>query len=350
VKIPRTGVPKVNPIILDVPFTEDDDSYDAPGANPIYYGVAAVSAMASAASIQVKVTPREYSTLGSTVVDMVHGKALDVLPTPADGLFATDTTSSIRLLPQYDFSVNSLYEWESETDEEWPSFRNMVMIGLEIILFRDVVIDEVTGIVTISHLIRGHRGTEQEVGYHVANETFVVLNTEGHRLGSLPGLPLATTVQAKALTGNVLQSLTPEMAFYYRGNALRPYAVNDIRRADAAGDSTITWQRRTRIEGTLKAGTGTVPLNEDTEEYRVYILDSDPDLVTFDPYVEAGYLRAINCTSASAVYTAAMKTADGLTSTETFWVMIYQMSASVGFGFPRKAQLNDPATSAYVVT
>lgn len=343
-KLPKTMEPASDPITLDIPYVEDADlSFD--GTMPLYWGAAAKNNGLSIASLQAKTANTEYKTVGMNTVDCVWGYALGATPAPVWGPLVTDTQTRIRLKPAYDYVKASKIEWNSVDPNIWPTYNNMVAIGGEIILFRDV--EEISdGTVIISHLIRGHRGTENWCNTHVEGEKFVVLTTDGVQVAELENTMLNAEVQVRIGGASIFGALTKQPKFTFHANALRPYAVGDIRRVDDVSyHSTITWQRRTRANGAWKNLVGTVPVNEESLHYRVYIATAAIDVVTFDPGDATSYTRLIETTTETAVYTAAMKALDGVANIQTVWVIIYQLSADVGLGFPavKKIETDRPA-------
>jgi hypothetical protein len=95
---------------------------------------------------------------------------------------------------------------------------------------------------------------------------------------------------------------------------------------NGAGDLAITWIRRTRFGGVWADGAD-VPLNEEGERYEVDILDGS-DVV-----------RTIAVTAPAATYTAAQQTADFGSPQPSVAVKVYQISATVGRGWPASATL-----------
>jgi hypothetical protein len=96
------------------------------------------------------------------------------------------------------------------------------------------------------------------------------------------------------------------------------------------GDLTLTWQRRTRIGGEWRNGTGTVPLGETSEAYEVDILDGPGGAV----------LRTLgDLASPDAIYNAAEQTADFGAPQATIHLRVFQLSATIGRGFPASASL-----------
>lgn len=103
----------------------------------------------------------------------------------------------------------------------------------------------------------------------------------------------------------------------FDGNGLRPYAPVHLAVDPSTGGDAIHWIRRTRIDGDDWAGLE-VPLGEESEVYLLRVLN-------------AGTLVREEITSApSWIYTAEMKTADGLSG--PYELAVAQVSATYGAG------------------
>jgi hypothetical protein len=108
----------------------------------------------------------------------------------------------------------------------------------------------------------------------------------------------------------------------FDGIGLRPYSVAHLAAEGSAGsDVTLTWLRRTRIDGDSWASVE-VPLGEASERYAVRVLSGSTEL------------RALEVTSPGWTYSAAMQAADGAAS--GFAVSVAQLSEAFG---PGPAQL-----------
>ena len=103
----------------------------------------------------------------------------------------------------------------------------------------------------------------------------------------------------------------------FDGIGLRPYPVSHLRQTMAAGDISLTWKRRTRIDGDSWQS-AEVPLGEDVETYLVRVLQ--------DSAIVAEY--AVN--QPQFLYTTAMQTADALTG--AFQISVAQLSTAFGPG------------------
>jgi hypothetical protein len=101
------------------------------------------------------------------------------------------------------------------------------------------------------------------------------------------------------------------------------------------GSITVTWARRTRIGGNLQDFTGTVPLNETTESYEVYLLEHPFDGDLSGPYPPTDLpARGSDEHHRSAVTYLPASTAEFDVNLDTLTVVVYQVSATVGRGFP----------------
>ena len=115
----------------------------------------------------------------------------------------------------------------------------------------------------------------------------------------------------------------------FTGRGLKPFSpVRVESETDGAGDITISWIRRTRLNGDSWEYTTEVPLNEAFEKYELDVLDGSDNVV-----------RTLTVTGSTQVtYTAAQQSADGITT--PFDVIVYQMSDQVGRGIGRRATIN----------
>jgi len=93
---------------------------------------------------------------------------------------------------------------------------------------------------------------------------------------------------------------------------------------NGGGDLTITWVRRTRFGGVWADGVD-VPLNEESERYEVDVMNG------------ANVVRTIALSTPTTSYSAAQQVADFGSAQSTISVRIYQLSASVGRGWPGSA-------------
>lgn len=104
---------------------------------------------------------------------------------------------------------------------------------------------------------------------------------------------------------------------------LRPLAPAHLRaETDLAGDTAISWIRRTRISGDSWEQPN-VPLGEETEAYEIDVLDG-----------LGAPVRTISASTTSTVYTAAERATDAIAA--PFDIAVYQLSASYGRGTEKR--------------
>ena len=201
---------------------------------------------------------------------------------------------------------------------------NNIMIGAELVRFRTATFVS-AGIYTLSGLLRGQRGTEWAMAGHTSADVVVLIQTAGIRYVAIDLPSLSAERFYKGVTsGKSLASVSSE-SFTCEGVSLKPLAPVNVRRTvGTANQITVTWDRRTRLACTFTGAPGiAVPLGELTEAYEV------------DVVLIAGSVlkRTLTASSASAIYTAAMQTADGIGASTPIRFDVYQMSAVVGRGY-----------------
>ena len=201
---------------------------------------------------------------------------------------------------------------------------NNMMIGAELVRFRTATFVS-AGVYTLSGLLRGQKGTEWAMAGHTSADVVVLIQTAGIRYVAIDLPSLSAERFYKGVTlGKSLASVSGE-AFTCEGVSLKPLAPVNLRRTvGTANQITVTWDRRTRLACTFTGAAGiSVPLGELTEAYEV------------DVVLIAGSVlkRTITASSASAIYTAAMQTADGIGASTPIRFDVYQMSAVVGRGY-----------------
>lgn len=201
---------------------------------------------------------------------------------------------------------------------------NNIMIGAELVRFRTATFVS-DGIYTLSGLLRGQKGTEWAMAGHTSSDVVVLIQTAGMRYVAIDLPSLSAERFYKGVTsGKSLASVSSE-SFTCEGVSLKPLAPVNVRRTvGTANQITVTWDRRTRLACTFVGAAGiSVPLGELTESYEV-------DVVLISGSV---LKRTITASSASAIYTAAMQTADGIGASTPIRFDVYQMSAVVGRGY-----------------
>lgn len=209
-------------------------------------------------------------------------------------------------------------ELSSKTELAVLNGANTCVVGNEVIQFKTATLVS-TGVYTLTGLLRGRLGTEHEIDNHAVGERFVFMDSAVLK----EPIPLALIgIQAfyKPVTVGATVADTTEQAFTYQGVKFKPFSPVHIEGSrDGSSNLTITWTRRTRINGQWRDGVD-VPLSEESESYEIDIMDGST------------VVRTLTATSPTVTYTAADQVTDFGSAQSSVNVNIYQMSAIVGRG------------------
>mgnify|MGYP000266952292 CR=1 FL=1 len=130
--------------------------------------------------------------------------------------------------------------------------------------------------------------------------------------------------QYRAITYGLALDSQPSTAFTAAGMALKPLSPVNFKRSALNGNSTLTWDRRSRLSGEFPDSTD-IPLGEAAELYYV------------DIYSDSGFtlvVRTLQTDEPTATYTLAQQSVDFGSYQATLYLRIYQVSALVGRGVP----------------
>lgn len=223
-------------------------------------------------------------------------------------------------------------QFESRTDTELlEDGANTLAVGAhgrwELVQFGDAMqVGPTTWV--LSHLLRGRRGTEHNIGTGQVGDSVALVS--GFGIVRLP-LPVAEVtgdrVYRGVTIGATLASGT-DQTFASAGETLKPFSPVHVMASDAGGgDTLIEWTRRDRLAIEF---TDPLPLSEASEAYEIDILaDSSPVTV----------LRTLTSSTPSVVYTAAQRLDDfGSPGPSAIAVRIYQMGL-LGRGHPAEAMI-----------
>lgn len=202
---------------------------------------------------------------------------------------------------------------------------NVALIGNEIIQFKTATLTA-TQTYTLSGVLRGRRGTEWAMSSHATSERFVVLSstTTYREVGSTSEIGLARHYKGVTFGGFLDDAATQEFTNTAVGlECYSPVQIGGGR--NAAGDLTINWIRRTRIGGEWRDYVDAA-LGEASESYEIDVLNGG-----------GAVLRTITASSQTASYTAAQQTTDFGSPQSSVSLKVYQLSATVGRGYPGTA-------------
>ncbi|WP_287664531.1 phage tail protein [Accumulibacter sp.] len=196
----------------------------------------------------------------------------------------------------------------------------------EIIAAQNCVL-QVDGSYWLTNLLRGRNGTEWAMGLHSINDTLVLLDPDDIQLITLSAAALGQTRLYRAITEGRDISTDSDRSFAYQGINLKPLSPlgGNMTRNTATDDLTLYAYRRSRIIDEWRDYVD-IDIGESAESY-------EWDVCTDNTY--ATVVRTLSATGTnSIIYTAAEQTADFGAVQTTLSFVIYQMSSTVGRGYP----------------
>jgi hypothetical protein len=265
-----------------------------------------------------------YSRLGLVPAPATVGETLDELAAGPVGWFDNVNTVRVKL---YGGTLASV------TDAALFGGANVAAVkradgAWEVLQFADA---ELVGpdIYRLSRLLRGQAGSEWAMGNPLpASAPFVLLDQQivavARGLDALERSMQLRVVDAARDHGDaaaLAMEITPQPT------ALMPLSPVHVRAERTGAGVSISWIRRTRRNGDSWAGTD-VPLGEEREGYSVDILSG------------GSVVRTIETATPLALYASAQEIADFGTPQTSLAVRVYQLSATVGRGFPAAVTLS----------
>ena len=307
-------------VLLDLPLLRDTDN-DAG-----YYAAVQATGSTSFGGATLYRSPdggTTYDAVATLTLEATIGELADVLPAGPTTVIDEGNELLVDGL-----ATDAL---ESVSEASLLAGLNAAAIGddgrWEIIQFRDAELTGSPPVWRLTGLLRGRRGTEWAVGLSQPGDAFVLLDSAIVRVPMNVAAIGAERQHKGVLVGTSLEAATPQ-AFTGEGVALETFAPVNVEGARDAGDLTITWTRRDRLGQELPSGTD-IPMSEPPETYEIDILstDSPPEV-----------LRTLTSSTTSVTYTEAQQAEDfGSPVPESVTVRIYQLSATVGRGYPAEA-------------
>jgi hypothetical protein len=250
---------------------------------------------------------------------------------PDNNPFATDTVNTIDL-----FMNVGADQLQSVTELEMLNGANAAAVlkvdgTIEVIQYQNVT-QNADGSFTLDTLLRGRRGTDAMTNDHTIAEPVVLLTGATGDLFRLLLSEISTPILYKGVGSGQIFEEGENLSLTSEHRALKPYApVNVVATLDVSDNIDFVWDRRTRVGGDLQDLIGEVPLNEDTEEYEIDILDGPGGTI----------VRTVTgLTTAEYEYTNANIISDLGSVPATIDVRIYQISAQIGRGFTREVSLD----------
>jgi len=325
--------------LFDLPLLRDSD-FSVSGSG-LYFAVVGDAAGWPGAVLYGSADDAIFAALKSSGVAVHYGWADATLPAPTSP-WAWDDDNELVV-----WMVSGTLAGSTEADVLAGPV-NVLLVGEEVLQFVDCV-QNPDGSYTLSHLLRGRRGTEAACDTHGANEEVWDLSAGGIVRQPLPLSHLSQLRYYRAVTiGQDITAVASETQTL-AGNDLKPLSPVAIGgEADIDGNMVISWLRRTRAGGAYGTDGSPVdttlidcmggPVNEQSEAYEVDIMDG------------ATVARTIaGLTTPTAVYALDDQITDfGSPLPGSYDVKVYQMSAVVGRGFPGLGSVPAPTDAPAV--
>ncbi|MBI1204013.1 MAG: hypothetical protein GC182_16040 [Rhodopseudomonas sp.] len=183
------------------------------------------------------------------------------------------------------------------------------------------------GVYNVSRLLRGQSGSEQAMTpVLAAGAPFVLLDPQVVTVASgIAALERMLQLRVAAAGRDIGDPATLALDVTPHATALKPLAPVHIKARRGDAGVTISWVRRTRVDG--DSWEGEVPLGEDTERYEVDIMAGTT------------VLRTLGVATPSALYAAADELADFGSAQASLSLRVAQVSATVGRGFVTPASV-----------
>ncbi len=222
----------------------------------------------------------------------------------------------------------------SVTQEQMFNGANYFAIGAhgrwEIVAAQNCVLQS-NGSYLLSDFLRGRFGTEWAMSLHAAADTVVLLTDADMAFIACEASALNVARTYRGITNGAAIESDGDLEFTYSGVNLKPLSPVYLNgnRHPSTNDWTLEWLRRTRVDGALRDFVDAA-LGEASESYEIEIYDG------------SGYAtvkRTITATSQTCAYTSAQQVADFGSNRSTLYVKVYQLSATVGRGYPLTATI-----------
>lgn len=177
----------------------------------------------------------------------------------------------------------------------------------------------------LQDFLRGQQGTEWATGLHVANDTLVRLNTTSLAFINVNSSSIGSEKLYRGVTSGKALDSDVNSAFTYTGVNLECLSPVNLtgNRHPSTNDWTLLWTRRSRFSGWRDYVDAA--LGESSESYEVDVY-SDGTYTTLK--------RTLTSTTQTVAYTSANQVTDFGSNQSTLYLKVYQLSATVGRGYP----------------
>lgn len=251
---------------------------------------------------------------GSTI-----GYATGVLASHPGTTYDAASTLACRM---YQGTLSSVTEAQLFAGQNW--FAYGAHGRWEIIAARTATLQG-DGSYILQDFLRGQQGTEWATGLHVANDTLVRLNTTSLEFINVNAASIGSEKLYRGITSGKALDSDADRSFTYTGvnlECLSPVHLTGNRHP-TTNDWTLTWVRRSRFGG--------------WRDYVDAALGESVELYEVDIFSDATYTtlkRTITSSTPTVTYTSAQQVTDFGSNQATLYLKIYQISATVGRGYP----------------
>lgn len=180
----------------------------------------------------------------------------------------------------------------------------------------------------LTHLLRGRRATEHNVGGGLAGDTVILVSGDGIARVPLAVADIAKSFIYRAVTIGTSIATGIDSSFAGHGEALRPFSPVNIKGdRDEDGNLVVSWMRRDRLQLDYVPGEPTL-MSEQIEDYEVDILTSTGEV-----------RRTISSSVENIAYSVDQQITDFGSVQASIIVRIYQISVAVGRGHGTQASI-----------
>ncbi|MGE4334955.1 MAG: phage tail protein [Pigmentiphaga sp.] len=222
-------------------------------------------------------------------------------------------------------------ELESITFDQMITGANYAAYGKdqrwEIVRFQNAVLQS-DGSYLVSGFIRGDKGTEWATGLHQPGDWFVLLDDADNVFITVPVESMGLERLYRAVTAGQSIDSASDQAFTYRGVNLKPLSPAYAYSArDSSGNITAYAIRRSRYTNSWWVTGVSGPVGEATEAYEADVMSGST------------VKRTLTSSNGTFTYSATDQTTDFGSSQANITLRIYQLSATVGRGYPLEVTL-----------
>lgn len=194
------------------------------------------------------------------------------------------------------------------------------------------------GSVLLQDMLRGRFGTEHNTGNHAVGDAVVLLNDPDNALIGMDSAAIGLSRLYRGITAGRSIDSDTERAFTYRAVNLEPLSPVHLRgsRHPSTNDWTLAWVRRTRVGGEWRDYVD-ASVSEAAEAYEV-------DVYADDSY--STVVRTLSSASPTVEYSSAEQVTDFGSVQIRLYVSVYQISATVGRGYPLTGRVTTLSTGS----